>query len=228
MNLHGHSRASPKALATAAVDQLLHHAHIVLPEGSSLRLTQATSSQSVVPLARHERRTTRTQDGTSAPAARLAMSCRNSSNRRKNVSSSRLARKMPLDGTGPAQSHWQAVLPAQPRRERSVRGVEGELLIYSVDLQGDGVAEQHHAQLHPPRTHIKGRSRTCSTNSKASRHSTIGRGRSSRSSGTRSPYAERLCGDRTGLCLAHRNQKHRFHDREALGDVPAHDSDSHA
>ncbi|GAA5207254.1 hypothetical protein GCM10023323_22030 [Streptomyces thinghirensis] len=40
----------PKTLATAA-DRLLHHAHIVLTEGSSLRLTQATSGQGVVPLA---------------------------------------------------------------------------------------------------------------------------------------------------------------------------------
>ncbi|MFD5065656.1 ATP-binding protein [Streptomyces sp. NPDC058394] len=41
----------PKTLATAAVDRLLHHAHIVLTEGSSLRLTQATTGQGVVPLA---------------------------------------------------------------------------------------------------------------------------------------------------------------------------------
>ncbi|WP_406274819.1 ATP-binding protein [Actinacidiphila glaucinigra] len=40
----------PKTLATAAVDRLLHHAHIVLTEGSSLRLTQAASGQGVVPL----------------------------------------------------------------------------------------------------------------------------------------------------------------------------------
>ncbi|MCT9011424.1 hypothetical protein [Streptomyces rhizosphaerihabitans] len=31
-------------------DRLLHHAHIVLTEGSSLRLTQAASGQDVVPL----------------------------------------------------------------------------------------------------------------------------------------------------------------------------------
>ncbi|OIJ86751.1 hypothetical protein BIV23_43500 [Streptomyces monashensis] len=43
--------AMPKTLATAAVDRLLHHAHIVLTEGSSLRLTQATSGQGVIPLA---------------------------------------------------------------------------------------------------------------------------------------------------------------------------------
>lgn len=40
----------PKMLATAAVDRLLHHAHIVLTEGSYPRLTQATSGQGVVPL----------------------------------------------------------------------------------------------------------------------------------------------------------------------------------
>ncbi|WP_422804647.1 hypothetical protein [Streptomyces noursei] len=34
----------------AAVDRLLHHAHVVLTEGSSLRLTQATSGQGVVAL----------------------------------------------------------------------------------------------------------------------------------------------------------------------------------
>ncbi|MFF5161405.1 ATP-binding protein [Streptomyces sp. NPDC000348] len=39
-----------KTLATAAVDRLLHHTHIVLTEGSSLRLTQATSGQGVAPL----------------------------------------------------------------------------------------------------------------------------------------------------------------------------------
>ncbi|GGN48923.1 hypothetical protein GCM10012285_36500 [Streptomyces kronopolitis] len=40
----------PKTPATAAVDRLLRHAHIVLTEGSSLRLTQATTGQSDVPL----------------------------------------------------------------------------------------------------------------------------------------------------------------------------------
>ncbi|WP_432190615.1 IS21-like element helper ATPase IstB [Streptomyces sp. Tue6028] len=52
-NLHpsGFDSIMPKTLATAAVDRLLHHAHIVLTEGSSLRLTQATSGQGVEPLA---------------------------------------------------------------------------------------------------------------------------------------------------------------------------------
>lgn len=51
-NLHpsGFDSIMPKTLATAAVDRLLHHAHIVLTEGSSLRLTQATSGQGVEPL----------------------------------------------------------------------------------------------------------------------------------------------------------------------------------
>ncbi|MEU7283454.1 IS21-like element helper ATPase IstB [Streptomyces sp. NPDC045431] len=51
-NLHpsGFDSIMPKTLATAAVDRLLHHAHIVLTEGSSLRLTQATTGQGVVPL----------------------------------------------------------------------------------------------------------------------------------------------------------------------------------
>ncbi len=50
-NLHpsGFDSIMPKTLAIAAVDRLLHHAHIVLTEGSSLRLTQATSGQGVVP-----------------------------------------------------------------------------------------------------------------------------------------------------------------------------------
>ncbi|MGW0720123.1 integrase core domain-containing protein, partial [Streptomyces sp. NPDC002778] len=46
----GFDSIMPKTLATAAVDRLLHHAHIVLTEGSSLRLTQATSGDGVVPL----------------------------------------------------------------------------------------------------------------------------------------------------------------------------------
>ncbi|MBT2527957.1 IS21-like element helper ATPase IstB [Streptomyces sp. ISL-99] len=51
-NLHpsGFDSIMPKTLATAAVDRLLHHAHIVLTEGSSLRLTQATTGKGVKPL----------------------------------------------------------------------------------------------------------------------------------------------------------------------------------
>ncbi|MFB7576191.1 IS21-like element helper ATPase IstB [Streptomyces sp. NPDC056165] len=51
-NLHpsGVDTIMPKTLATAAVDRLLHHAHIVLTEGTSLRLTQATTGRDVKPL----------------------------------------------------------------------------------------------------------------------------------------------------------------------------------
>ncbi len=37
----------PKTLATATVDRLLHHAHLVLTEGTSLRLAEATSGKGV-------------------------------------------------------------------------------------------------------------------------------------------------------------------------------------
>ncbi len=40
----------PKTLATATVDRLLHHAHVVLTEGSSLRLSDATAGRGVMPL----------------------------------------------------------------------------------------------------------------------------------------------------------------------------------
>ncbi len=51
-NLHpsGFDSIMPKTLATAAVDRLLHHAHVVLTEGTSLRLAQATTGQGVQPL----------------------------------------------------------------------------------------------------------------------------------------------------------------------------------
>ncbi|MFF9403893.1 IS21-like element helper ATPase IstB [Streptomyces sp. NPDC014646] len=51
-NLHpsGFDTIMPKTLATAAVDRLMHHAHIVLTEGTSLRLTQATTGKGVKPL----------------------------------------------------------------------------------------------------------------------------------------------------------------------------------
>ena len=41
----------PKAIANAAVDRLLHHAHVVLTQGDSVRLTQATAGKGVMPLA---------------------------------------------------------------------------------------------------------------------------------------------------------------------------------
>jgi hypothetical protein len=40
----------PKALATAAVDRLLHHAHLVLTEGGSHRLAEAMAGTGVAPL----------------------------------------------------------------------------------------------------------------------------------------------------------------------------------
>ena len=40
----------PKTLATATVDRLLHHAHIVLTEGTSLRPAEATAGKGVIPL----------------------------------------------------------------------------------------------------------------------------------------------------------------------------------
>ncbi|WP_395705079.1 ATP-binding protein [Rhodococcus ruber] len=51
-NLHpsGFDTIMPKTLATAAVDRLLHHAHVVITEGTSLRLSEATAGRGVVPL----------------------------------------------------------------------------------------------------------------------------------------------------------------------------------
>lgn len=51
-NLHpsGFDTIMPKTLATATVDRLLHHAHLILTEGSSLRLTEAINGQGVQPL----------------------------------------------------------------------------------------------------------------------------------------------------------------------------------
>jgi hypothetical protein len=40
----------PKTLATATVDRLLHHAHVVLTEGAFYRLAEATAGKGVVPL----------------------------------------------------------------------------------------------------------------------------------------------------------------------------------
>jgi len=50
-NLHpsGFDEIMPKTLATATVDRLLHHAHIVVTQGDSYRLTQATTGQGVKP-----------------------------------------------------------------------------------------------------------------------------------------------------------------------------------
>jgi DNA replication protein DnaC len=52
-NLHpaGFDQIMPTTLATAAVDRLLHHAHVVITEGSSHRLAEATAGKGVLPLA---------------------------------------------------------------------------------------------------------------------------------------------------------------------------------
>lgn len=52
-NIHpaGFDELMPKTLAAATVDRLLHHAHVVLTDGSeSYRLAQATTGKGVVPL----------------------------------------------------------------------------------------------------------------------------------------------------------------------------------
>lgn len=51
-NLHpaGFEEIMTKTLATATVDRLLHHAHIVITQGDSFRLSQATAGEGVVPL----------------------------------------------------------------------------------------------------------------------------------------------------------------------------------
>jgi DNA replication protein DnaC len=42
----------PKTIATATVDRLMHHAHILITDGSdSYRLAQATAGKGVKPLA---------------------------------------------------------------------------------------------------------------------------------------------------------------------------------
>lgn len=38
------------AIGKAAVDRLLHHAHVLITEGTSLRLAEATAGRGVVPL----------------------------------------------------------------------------------------------------------------------------------------------------------------------------------
>ncbi|HWC37326.1 MAG TPA: ATP-binding protein [Acidimicrobiales bacterium] len=51
-NLHpaGFDELMPKTLATATVDRLLHHAHLCMTGGDSVRLAQATAGVGVVPL----------------------------------------------------------------------------------------------------------------------------------------------------------------------------------
>lgn len=53
-NIHpaGFDELMPKTLAAATVDRLLHHAHVLLTEGTeSYRLPQATAGKGVTPLA---------------------------------------------------------------------------------------------------------------------------------------------------------------------------------
>jgi DNA replication protein DnaC len=51
-NLHpsGFDELMPKTLASATVDRLMHHAHVCVTTGDSVRLQQATSGKGVVPL----------------------------------------------------------------------------------------------------------------------------------------------------------------------------------
>ena len=53
-NLHpaGFDEFMPKQIANAAVDRLLHHVHLVLTQGDSIRLTQATAGKGVTSLTR--------------------------------------------------------------------------------------------------------------------------------------------------------------------------------
>lgn len=52
-NLHpaGFDELMPKTIANATVDRLMHHAHLVVTTGDSIRLTQATHRKGVMPLA---------------------------------------------------------------------------------------------------------------------------------------------------------------------------------
>lgn len=51
-NLHpaGFDTIMPKTLATAAVDRLLHHAHVIVTDQPSHRLEEAMAGKGVVPL----------------------------------------------------------------------------------------------------------------------------------------------------------------------------------
>ena len=42
--------AADQTIANATVDRLLHHAHVVMTAGDSIRLTQATAGKGVTPL----------------------------------------------------------------------------------------------------------------------------------------------------------------------------------
>ena len=52
-NIHpsGFDELMPKTIATATVDRLLHHAHVIITDGQdSYRLAQATAGKGVKPL----------------------------------------------------------------------------------------------------------------------------------------------------------------------------------
>jgi len=52
-NIHpsGFDELMPKSMATATVDRLMHHAHVIITEGQdSYRLAQATAGKGVTPL----------------------------------------------------------------------------------------------------------------------------------------------------------------------------------
>src|SRR5207247_9439638 len=51
-NLHpaGFDTIMPKTLATAAVDRLMHHAHVLVTDAGSLRLAEALAGKGSVPL----------------------------------------------------------------------------------------------------------------------------------------------------------------------------------
>lgn len=51
-NLHpaGFDELMPKTIANATVDRLMHHAHLVITTGDSIRLTHATGGKGVTPL----------------------------------------------------------------------------------------------------------------------------------------------------------------------------------
>ena len=52
-NIHpsGFDELMPKSMATATVDRLMHHAHVIITEGQdSYRLAQATAGKGVRPL----------------------------------------------------------------------------------------------------------------------------------------------------------------------------------
>ena len=51
-NLHpsGFDELMPRTIATALVDRLLHHAHVIVTTGDSVRLAQATTGKGVKPL----------------------------------------------------------------------------------------------------------------------------------------------------------------------------------